>query len=113
MGPSLLFLYAIENYKNRATNFLLVFGRVPLYFYFIHVFVIHAFAIIGILVFGGNWHDLIGKGSGWSSNLVNYGYSLFIVYVVWMSIVILLYPSCKKYMIYKANNKDKWWLSYL
>jgi uncharacterized membrane protein len=113
MGPSLLFLYAIENYKNRATNFLLVFGRVPLYFYFVHVFVIHAFAIIGILIFGGNWHDLIGKGSGWSSNLVNYGYSLFIVYVVWMSIVILLYPSCKKYMIYKANNKDKWWLSYL
>lgn len=114
MGPSLLFLYAIETTKNKLTDFFLVFGRVPLFYYFLHVLVIHALAIVGILIFGGRWQDMIlGAESFLSQNLLTYGYSLFIVYVVWIGVVLMLYPFCKKYMIYKANNKDKWWLSYL
>ncbi len=44
MGPSLLFLYFFENTKNKLTSFFLVFGRVPLFYYFLHVLVIHVFA---------------------------------------------------------------------
>jgi hypothetical protein len=47
------------------------------------------------------------------SKLASYGYPLWVVYLIWIGIVLLLYPLSKKYMIYKANNKDKWWLSYL
>ncbi|MEZ4793036.1 MAG: heparan-alpha-glucosaminide N-acetyltransferase domain-containing protein [Gelidibacter sp.] len=114
LGPALLFLYAIESVKNKLTDFFLVFGRVPLFYYFLHVLVIHTFAIIGILIFGGNWHDMILDAKSFlNENLITYGYSLFVVYCVWIGIVLLLYPFCKKYMVYKANNKDKWWLSYL
>jgi uncharacterized membrane protein len=114
IGPSLLFLCAIETTKNKLTDFFLVFGRVPLFYYFLHVFVIHIFAIVGILIFGGNWHDMIlTAGSFLNENLSTYGYSLFVVYMIWIGVVLLLYPLCKKYMVYKANNKDKWWLSYL
>jgi len=48
-----------------------------------------------------------------NARLLNYGYPLYVVYIIWIAIVLLLYPISKKYMIYKANNKDKWWLSYL
>ena len=114
LGPAMLFLYAFENTKNKITDFFLVFGRVPLFYYFLHMLVIHILAIIGILIFGGNWQDMIVTGKSFmSETLKTYGYSLFIVYVVWISVVLLLYPLCKKYMTYKANNKDKWWLSYL
>ncbi|OYU67627.1 MAG: hypothetical protein CFE22_03830 [Cytophagaceae bacterium BCCC1] len=114
LGPAMLFLYAFENTKNKITDFFLVFGRVPLFYYFLHMLVIHILAIIGILIFGGNWQDMIITGKSFmSETLKTYGYSLFIVYVVWISVVLLLYPLCKKYMTYKANNKDKWWLSYL
>lgn len=114
LGPAMIFLYAFENTKNKITDFFLVFGRVPLFYYFLHMLVIHILAIIGILIFGGNWQDMIVTGKSFmSETLKTYGYSLFIVYVVWISVVLLLYPLCKKYMIYKANNKDKWWLSYL
>lgn len=114
LGPALLFLYAYENTKNKLSDFFLVFGRVPLFYYFLHMLVIHTFAILGILIFGGNWHDMIITGKNFmSGNLKTYGYSLFTIYIVWISIVLLLYPFCKKYMNYKANNKDKWWLSYL
>ena len=114
MGPSLLFLYWVENIKNKLSGFFLVFGRVPLLYYFLHVFVIHVLAIIGMLIFGGNWKDMILTADVFmNAKLLNYGYSLVVVYCVWISVILLLYPVCKKYMIYKANNKDKWWLSYL
>jgi uncharacterized membrane protein len=114
LGPALLFLHTIESTKNRITDFFLVFGRVPLFYYFLHVLLIHLLAIGGILIFGGNWEDMILTADVFlNANLINYGYSLPIVYLVWISVVLLLYPLSKKYMIYKANNKDKWWLSYL
>lgn len=113
LGPALLFLYGIEATKNKLTNFFLVFGRVPLFYYFLHVFVIHVFAIIGILIFGGNWqHMILTPDVFQNAKLTNYGYSLFVVYLVWIGIVTFLYFPSKKYMIYKANNKEKWWLSY-
>ncbi|MCB0447939.1 MAG: DUF1624 domain-containing protein [Gelidibacter sp.] len=114
LGPAMLFLYAFETTKNKLTDFFLIFGRVPLFYYFLHVLVIHALAIIGMLIFGSNWHDMILDAEGFmNENLMSYGYSLFVVYCVWISVVLLLYPFCKKYMMYKATNKDKWWLSYL
>lgn len=114
IGPALLFLYVIEPVKNKFTDFLLVFGRVPLFYYFLHMIFIHIFAIIGMMIFGGNWQDMIFTGGNFlQAKLINYGYPLYIVYIVWIGIILLLYPISKKYMIYKANNKDKWWLSYL
>ncbi|MBD0832071.1 DUF1624 domain-containing protein [Aestuariibaculum sediminum] len=114
LGPSLLFLYGIESVKNKITNFMIVFGRVPLFYYFLHIFVIHVLAIVGILIFGGDWKIMIITEAGFNNAaLKDYGYSLFSVYLIWIGIVTLLYSPCKKYMIYKTNNKHKWWLSYL
>lgn len=114
IGPSLLFLYGIETVKNKISDFFLIFGRVPLFYYFLHVLVIHTLAIFGILIFGGNWKDLILSTNAFSNpNFANYGYPLFVVYLVWIGVIALLYFPSKKYMIYKANNKNKWWLSYL
>jgi uncharacterized membrane protein len=114
VGPSFIFLYLTENFKNKLADFFIVFGRVPLFFYFLHVLVIHAVAIIGILIFGGTWQDMIlTKDVFMNSKLINYGYSLTVVYFVWIGLIILLYPFCKKYMVYKLSHKEKWWLSYL
>ena len=114
LGPAMLFLFAFENTKNKLTDFFLVFGRVPLFYYFMHMLVIHIFAIIGILLFSGNWQDMILSAENFKAGkLATYGYSLLTVYLVWIGVVLLLYPICKKYMQYKANNKGKWWLSYL
>lgn len=114
LGPAFLFLYAIENIKNRITNFLVVFGRVPFFFYIIHVFVVHAGAIIGLLITGEDWRTMILDNETMSSGaLSGYGYSLGIVYLVWVVIIALLYPICKWFMKYKATHKGTWWLSYI
>jgi len=41
------------------------------------------------------------------------GYSLGFVYMIWLAIVILMYPLCKWYDKYKTNHKEKKWLSYI
>lgn len=114
IGPAMLFLAVIEPVKNKFTNFFLVFGRVPLMYYFLHMFVIHALAILGMMIFGGNWKDMIFTGETFlQARLIAYGYPLYVVYLIWLGIVLLLYPISNKYMKYKAKNKDLWWLSYL
>lgn len=114
MGPALLFLYAFESAKNKVTDFFLVFGRVPLLYYFLHVLVIHIFAVLVLMISGGEGLDMILNSDNFlNKKLSTYGYSLTVVYIVWALVVFLLYPICKKYMIYKVTNKQKWWLSYL
>ncbi|WP_242203641.1 DUF1624 domain-containing protein [Aestuariivivens insulae] len=113
IGPSLLLLQVFENLKNKISDFFLVFGRVPLFYYFIHVFIIHIGAMIGIALLNENGMELLSTIAGNPiGGLASHGYSLFTTYMVWLALVFLLYFPCKKYMIYKANNKDKSWLSY-
>ena len=114
LGPSFLFLYAAERAKNWIVDFFLVYGRVPFFYYVIHVFVIHVTAMIGLEITGGSWRTMILTNDVFmQGKLANYGYSLAVVYLVWIGIVLALYPVCLWYMKYKRNNRDKWWLSYL
>ena len=114
LGPAFLFLRFTESCKNKLTDFALVFGRVPLFYYVIHVFVIHIVAILGIIINGGDWTlMLITMDKLLNGSLAGYGYSLGTVYLIWIAIVLALYPISKWYMNYKANNRHKWWLKYL
>ena len=68
-----------DSKQGKLTDFFLIFGRVPLFYYFLHMVVIHVFAIFGILIFGGNWQDMIITAQGFTSQkLMTYGYSLFL-----------------------------------
>ena len=114
LGPAFIFLYLTEAIKNRITSFFLVFGRVPFFYYLLHVFVIHLAALLGLIITGGDWElMIIKKNSIFSGQFLGYGYPLIVVYMVWIFIVILLYFPSKRYMEYKIQNRHKWWLSYL
>ena len=114
IGPSLIFLYFAENIKNKLSKPLIVIGRVPLFYYVIHLYVIHMLGIVGIIIAGQPWSDMVLTGKSFmTKSLISYGYNLYIVYLVWIVVVLALYPLCKKYNEYKMNNRSKWWLSYL
>jgi uncharacterized membrane protein len=114
LGPAFLFLAAFENVKNKLSNFFMVYGRVAFFYYFLHMIMIHGLAMIVLVLNGGDWILMILDAENvMSDKLASYGYSLPVVYLVWIGVVLLLYPLCRWYMNYKAKNRDKEWLSYL
>ncbi|MDN3677256.1 heparan-alpha-glucosaminide N-acetyltransferase domain-containing protein [Flavobacterium paronense] len=114
IGFTLLFLANSENLKGKVVNFFSTFGRVPFFYYIIHLYVIHLAAMLYAQLAGYGWEKLILEG--WITELPRmkgYGVSLIWVYVIWASIILLLYPLCKWFDNYKQSHKDKSWLSYL
>jgi hypothetical protein len=113
-GAVFLFLANAENLKGKVVNFFSTFGRVPFFYYILHLYLIHLTALLFAQLSGFGWHKLIL--SYWITELPEmkgYGFSLWVVYLVWAGVIVLLYPLCKKFDRYKQNHKEKWWLSYL
>ncbi len=114
IGPTFLVLYFLEDVQSKVSDVLLVFGRVPFFYYVLHILVIHSAALLTLLIIGKDWKMMIfGPESFTTNKMADNGYSLWIVYLVWILVVAFLYPLCKKYMKYKLNNPQKRWLSYL
>jgi uncharacterized membrane protein len=114
LGISFIFLSFAEKIKGKLSQYVVSLGRVPMFFYIVHIYLIHILALIAALATGFSVSDM--TFTTWitdSKNLKGYGFNLLVVYVVWISVVLLLYPLCLWYEHYKANHKEKWWLSYL
>ena len=114
LGPSFLFLAVSENLSRRLTIPIIHFGRVPMFYYIVHIYMIHLLAMLAAEVSGFHWYDMILDRRPWvEPQLKGYGFPLGATYLVWILVVLLLYPLCKWYDRYKTIHKDKWWLSYL
>lgn len=115
LGPAVLFLAFAENIRNFLSKIISVYGRVPMFYYILHIFIIHISTLVAAELFTDfSWKVWILKEPLWfTQTLKGYGFSLGIVYLVWLAIVILVYPLCKWYDRYKQSHKEKWWLSYL
>lgn len=109
LGPSIVLLAVFDKGIGRAGKFFIVYGRVPMFFYILHLYFIHALAVVA----GGlqgydfriffNLMFLFPKG---------YGFGLPFVYLIWIGVVFVLYPACEWYGELKRRRKDAW-LSYI
>lgn len=114
IGPALLFLAIFGEARNRLTRIISVYGRVPFFYYILHFYLIHALSSINFLIRHHNIAEGVNKTDGAPNFIIaNEGYPLWIVYLIWVGIVIALYPLCKWYDGYKTRHREKWWLSYL
>jgi uncharacterized membrane protein len=111
LGPALLLLSLFEhtNTDNILTRALLVFGQVPLFYYVLHLTAIHAVAVVFSYIrygeaswlFGTDWMLRIGLPE-------NYGFGLPVVYLVWLGVVVLLYPACYLFASLKRRSRSGW-----
>ena len=114
MGPALLLLGAIEPLQERLPKPMIVFGRVPFFFYIVHLYLIHGLAMLLLVYQGGEASEYILSASGLrSGRLSEFGLSLGAVYAIWVFVVAMLYPLCRWYQRYRENHPSQWWLSYL
>jgi uncharacterized membrane protein len=113
LGPVLMLLPHLEKAKGWFAEVLLVFGRAPLAFYILHIFVGHAIMMAWGVATGHPASVFIGfmanpqplVESGW-------GHPLWVVYLVWAMVLVILWPVCRWWGELKRTRRD-WWLSYL
>jgi uncharacterized membrane protein len=96
----------------RLRAFFDVYGRVPFFFYILHIFLIHALALTVAAATLPTWRFWITPDVVFTSHFTGWGYSLPIVYLVCISVVLVLYLACAWFSRLKDRRRD-WWLSYL
>jgi uncharacterized membrane protein len=114
LGPALIVLGLLDGMKAAGGlgRFFLVFGRVPMFYYLLHIYLIHSLAFLTSLVF----HQPIFYGTVIADHAqrpVGYGHGLPFIYLMWIVAVALLYFPCRWYMEFKGRHREWTWLSYL
>jgi uncharacterized membrane protein len=118
IGPALLALAYLERRGLGVSHPLVIIGRVPFFYYVAHFWMLHVIAsLLAWLRYGSAslaflFSPLPSMGGERSLFPEDFGYPLWVTYVVWVSVVALLYPVCRWFARLKARRRD-WWLSYL
>ncbi|QHT65247.1 hypothetical protein GXP67_00435 [Rhodocytophaga rosea] len=116
LGIALLLLSGLEGRNLVRWQPITLFGKVALFYYILHLFAIHTLALLIVMLLGYPWQTMIfiGPTSQISPILQGkYGFDLVEIYLLWISIVSLLYPVCVSWYLLKNKNKSKWWVSYV
>lgn len=116
IGPALLLLAWFQGKHFNDKNPLIVFGRVPLFYFVLHWWVIRAcLTFLSLLTYGSAgflWLPVPSMGGPAALYPKDFGWPLPVVYAVWIFVVAAMYPLCRWFMNLKARRRD-WWLSYL
>ena len=109
LGPTLLFLSIADRWRGVVGDVLVVLGRVPLFYYVLHLALIHALAlVIGTLA----GFEPRGFLTAWPFLPAGWGSGLPEVFALWAAVVLALYPACRWFAAVKATSPGRW-LRYL
>jgi uncharacterized membrane protein len=114
LGPSLILLGLLDG-ATAARGFsriLLVYGRVPLFYYLLHLYLLNGMARLIALAF----HQPIFYGTviaDFAQRPAGYGHGLPFIYAAWILAVAILYLPCRWFMEFRGRHRDWTWLSYL
>jgi len=113
LGIMFFVLFISEKVSGRFSEILSVFGRVPLFYFVIHLYVIHSlmFAVLYLQGFGSK--DFLFGAFNNGRPKTGGGLELPLIYLIWLSVVLLLYPVCKWYDKYKSGHGNIKLLRYL
>lgn len=118
LGPALIAIGLIDRLRFTRSNSLIVFGRVPLFYFVLHFYAAHAVAVIlalftyGRAALGFMFQPVPSMGGPAKAFPPQFGYDLWMTYAVWLAIVAGLYPLCRWFAAVRERHSN-WWLSYL
>jgi uncharacterized membrane protein len=115
LGPMLLALAFLEKANGRIANGMAMFGRVPFFYYVLHIPLIHVAAILACLARTGHVSPWLFQNHPVMVPPAPTGYvwSLGLLYVVWLIVVAILFFPCRWFAALKQRRKDIAFLSYL
>jgi len=114
LGPALIVLGLLDGTtaQRGLSRILLVYGRVPLFYYVVHIYLLNVMARLAALVF----HQPMFQGSviaDFAQKPAGYGHGLPFIYAMWILAVVILYLPCRWFMEFRGRHRDWAWLSYL
>jgi hypothetical protein len=114
LGPALAALPLLERWQGPLQRAVETIGRVPMFYYLLHIPLIHGVAVALALASHGSagWLFADTFGPPGSGAPAGFGFPLWVVYAVWLGVVVALFFLCRRYAEYKRTHRA-WWLSYL
>jgi hypothetical protein len=115
LGPALMVLAWFDNAKveQKLGGFLLPYGRVPMFYYVLHIYLIHSMAIFVAWIYhqpaAWLWHGAFFL----QQKPADYGHGLPFVYLMWVIALAILYLPCRWFMEFKRQHRAQRWLSYV
>jgi uncharacterized membrane protein len=117
LGPACMLLSWLETRRLPRSNPLIVFGRVPLFYFVLHFLAAHAAIVVvallryGTSAMGFMFQPVPSMGGPAQAFPADFGYELWVAYAAWIAIVTALYPICRWFAAIKERRRS-WWLSY-
>ena len=109
LGPTILLVPFFERARGWFTDVLATFGRVPMFYYLLHIPLIHALSLIVMRVkFGGAFDASAYSTAPYTNVPQTQRWSLLLLYLVFLMAVALLYPACRWYAGLKSRRRDGW-----
>ena len=113
LGITFIILFISEKASNRFTEILMVYGKVPLFYFIIHLFIIHSLMFVMLYLQGFKSNDMVFGVFNNGRPQTGGGVPLPVIYLIWISVVIILYPVCRWYGKYKSEHRENQLLRYL
>ena len=113
LGPLIALVPAAEKMRGWFANVLTTFGRVPFFYYLLHIPLIHVSALVVNLVKFGSTHHESYATAPYTWMPPEQQWNLGLLYVVFLADVTLLYFACRFYEKYKFSHPEVKWLKYL
>jgi len=113
LGPSITVIGLVEWLRPEFTKPVILYGRVPMFYYLLHIYLAHLAGVVVALYRFGNASTLFEMPTSLGNQKLPSNSDLWAVYLTWILVVILLYPACKWFAAVKARNPNHTWLSYL
>ena len=109
LGPTILLVPFFERARGWFTDVMATFGRVPFFYYLLHIPLIHALALIVMrLKFGDAFNSAAYAIAPYAQVPPAQRWSLLLLYAVFLVAVALLYPACRWYAGFKSRRRDPW-----
>jgi len=114
LGPTIALVPLLDRARGRVAQWLTVFGRVPFFYYVLHIPLIHALALVVSKLRTGSVDPWLFTNHPMGNPPAPDGYtwSLALLYLVWAVAIVILYAPSRWYSGLKARRSD-WWLKYL
>jgi len=109
LGPALVALRLFDRGTGRLARPLVTFGRVPLFYYVLHLYLIQMLAVVFAIA---RYGPRVGEAFAGGRLPPDYGYGLSVIYAVWLGVVAALYLPCRWFAGLKRRRREAW-LSYL